>query len=403
MEFRIRDGPGGFQYLMMPGAGPQAEVEGDRRPELCSREEFAARLGWRLNRASIARLVLYLIVAVGSFVLGSTFSSPLANLPLLVGFLGGLALVAVVSYALAGRLDHARRSTVLIYEWSAGSIAPYEDALNACRAGAESSRVTRQIAGKAGRGRVAIRETSLPDVWVNVEIWEIDAGREKLYFLPDGVLTVVERTFRVVAYDQVTADGEISIEVERGAPPRDARVVGHDEGAHDESDVGADARAAGAPPARLDRNAPFARVAYADVTVRLDGLPPLELQFSNVESGLRFRDLLNHARLEAIAGWSRRRGSGTWRARSRSNRRARRAEDTLQTAQTSANGVLGVRPTASLPEITAAYRALAQQYHPDRHATQPREFRELAERRMKEINAAYEELKQRFGRTSTVD
>lgn len=57
--------------------------------------------------------------------------------------------------------------------------------------------------------------------------------------------------------------------------------------------------------------------------------------------------------------------------------------------------VLDVRPGASQEEISAAYRRLVQQYHPDKVANMAPEFRELAERRMKEINAAYEQLKRR--------
>ena len=55
--------------------------------------------------------------------------------------------------------------------------------------------------------------------------------------------------------------------------------------------------------------------------------------------------------------------------------------------------VLEVNPGASREEITAAYRRLVQQYHPDIVANLAPEFREVAERRMKEINAAYEQLK----------
>jgi preprotein translocase subunit Sec63 len=57
--------------------------------------------------------------------------------------------------------------------------------------------------------------------------------------------------------------------------------------------------------------------------------------------------------------------------------------------------VLGVPQRASEEEITSAYRRLVQQYHPDRVADMAPEFREVAERRMKEINAAYEELERR--------
>ncbi len=59
--------------------------------------------------------------------------------------------------------------------------------------------------------------------------------------------------------------------------------------------------------------------------------------------------------------------------------------------------VLGLEAGASEREIGAAYRRLARTYHPDKVAGESREVREYAERRMKEINAAYSELKLRAG------
>ena len=59
----------------------------------------------------------------------------------------------------------------------------------------------------------------------------------------------------------------------------------------------------------------------------------------------------------------------------------------------SAYEVLEVRPGASEEEITSAYYRLVQMYHPDKVADMAPEFREVAEERMKEINAAYEEFK----------
>lgn len=57
--------------------------------------------------------------------------------------------------------------------------------------------------------------------------------------------------------------------------------------------------------------------------------------------------------------------------------------------------VLGIPPTASRREITEAYRALAQQYHPDRHLDSSVRRRRHAERRMRELNDAYREAKRR--------
>jgi DnaJ-class molecular chaperone len=50
---------------------------------------------------------------------------------------------------------------------------------------------------------------------------------------------------------------------------------------------------------------------------------------------------------------------------------------------------------ASVEEIVAAYHQMARMYHPDRLAHLAPEFVALAEERMKEINAAYEQLKKR--------
>ena len=50
--------------------------------------------------------------------------------------------------------------------------------------------------------------------------------------------------------------------------------------------------------------------------------------------------------------------------------------------------VLGVEPGASDEEIKKAYRRLAKQYHPDLNPGD-----EVAARKMKEVNAAYEQIK----------
>ena len=58
--------------------------------------------------------------------------------------------------------------------------------------------------------------------------------------------------------------------------------------------------------------------------------------------------------------------------------------------------VLGVSPNASDDEIKQAYRRLAKQYHPDRNPGD-----QEAARKMKEINAAYEQIKNPSAQSST--
>lgn len=54
--------------------------------------------------------------------------------------------------------------------------------------------------------------------------------------------------------------------------------------------------------------------------------------------------------------------------------------------------VLGISRSATPEEIRAAYRRLANQYHPDKVSHLGEEFRVLAEQRFKEIQRAYQEL-----------
>ena len=56
------------------------------------------------------------------------------------------------------------------------------------------------------------------------------------------------------------------------------------------------------------------------------------------------------------------------------------------------HAVLGVSSTASPQQVSEAYRALVQIYHPDRYAEAPQRVKEEALRRMQAVNAAYESL-----------
>jgi DnaJ like chaperone protein len=80
--------------------------------------------------------------------------------------------------------------------------------------------------------------------------------------------------------------------------------------------------------------------------------------------------------------------------------RSQQRKSYAQTATTprskSAYEILGVNEDATLAEITAAYRKQVTMNHPDKVAHMAREIQEVAEQRMKEINAAYQELSDRL-------
>ena len=55
--------------------------------------------------------------------------------------------------------------------------------------------------------------------------------------------------------------------------------------------------------------------------------------------------------------------------------------------------ILNIHSTATDDEIKKAYRELARKYHPDNYHDNP--LADLAQEKMKEINAAYEEINKR--------
>ena len=59
--------------------------------------------------------------------------------------------------------------------------------------------------------------------------------------------------------------------------------------------------------------------------------------------------------------------------------------------------MLGIESTATDDEVKKAYRRMAMKYHPDRVAGMSEEIQRNAAEQMKEINEAYESIKQRRG------
>lgn len=59
--------------------------------------------------------------------------------------------------------------------------------------------------------------------------------------------------------------------------------------------------------------------------------------------------------------------------------------------------LLGVAPAASDEDLEQAYRRLMSEYHPDRVANAAKEIRDIADRRTREINQAYDTIRRQRG------
>lgn len=84
-------------------------------------------------------------------------------------------------------------------------------------------------------------------------------------------------------------------------------------------------------------------------------------------------------------------------AESRAQEESRRPEPEWQNEFPHWADILGTHQNASRDEIRKAYRQRMSEYHPDKVAQLGKELREVAERKSKEINAAYDFIMKQKG------
>jgi hypothetical protein len=311
----------------------------------------------------------------------------LALAALLAGVLGVLGAYAV---------QKARSITSLTYDDLDADLAKrFASVREACKDLASSEKIWRlsdspeQRTLKAGEiyfpperapARVGLLET--PGIRANVPIWGIDVGDRKIFFFPEGVLTYRGERYEGLSYKSFEVDYSAARFFEEEEVPADAEVVGR---------TWRFTREDGSPDRRYTPNPQIPVILYG--LLRITGPSGLDvrLQVSNRVAAARF------ARTFGATG--RKRASQEEdplrRAASESNGQEQRAHPSTQEekAESAAREVLGVAEGASMAEITTAYRKLALTYHPDKVTNLPREVRQLADHKMKEINAAYAQLK----------
>ena len=217
-----------------------------------------------------------------------------------------------------------------------------------------------------------------PRVQTNIQATSLDLGRMRLYFMPDLILCWDHGTFGGVAYEDFIVEQGATRFIEDGYVPIDAAVVGQ---------TWRYVRRDGGPDRRFNNNRQLPIAQYGTLTLRSSRGLNIHLQVSSLDVTAAFTNCF---------------GDRTQRARRTEPRRAA-AEvnpEVPSGPEAQARKVLGVGEGGSFDEITAAYRRLAQMYHPDKVAGLAPEFQIIAESRMKELNAAYELFKRRRGTQS---
>ncbi len=231
------------------------------------------------------------------------------------------------------------------------------------------------------RSPVEVGPAEMPGISTNVEVWGIKIGAVSLFFLPEAVLLYRENRYRAVSYDALGVVYRPARGVESGEAPEDAEVVG---------ETWQHTKADGRPDIRYPDNLRYAVVLYGLLSVT-GTQPGMRLLVSNKAAAVRLARAFGAGRGEERP----RKGVDAGSTGSAREERARRNAEAKVERVGSLLKVLGAEPGASQREIDAAYKKKAKMYHPDKVASLAPEVREMAELRMKEINAAYAELKRR--------
>jgi hypothetical protein len=232
-----------------------------------------------------------------------------------------------------------------------------------------------------------------PGIKADVPIWGIEAGEGTLYFFPEGTLLHKDDRYEPVSYNALKMTLSSGRFFEEGDLSADATVVER---------VWRFSRPDGSPDPRYKSdNVEIPVVLYNLLDMKGPSGLDLRLMVSNRREAARFarafgaRDLREKRRKDdppgAYSGKASERSSSNGQNREEKHRSAEDAEKEIRLAR--ARKILGVAKGASAEEIGAAYRGLARTHHPDKVAHLEPEVREYSERRMKEINAAYTELK----------
>jgi DnaJ-domain-containing protein 1 len=226
----------------------------------------------------------------------------------------------------------------------------------------------------------------------------LNIGTIDFMFYPDGVYAFQNSGGSLISIGTYsTLSFNIStVRVEQSQVPDDAEVVGR---------TWLHSRKDGGPDLRYSYNPSIAIIAYALFTFLTVQEGEIRMAISNNNSAQRFYHALTaylHAYLvkqnerqqnnHDTHSYKSQYENGANRSNSSRNDSGKRTSGQLTFEES--YKILGVRNGASRVEIRRAYLDLVQKYHPDKVFHLAGEFQAIAEEKMKEVNAAYDLLKE---------
>jgi hypothetical protein len=253
---------------------------------------------------------------------------------------------------------------------------------------------TGEVAPSPEREPARVGLLSTPGIRADVPVWGIEAGDESIFFFPEGALIYSNDRYDPLPYKSLKVAFSSGRFFEEDLPD-DAAIV---------ESTWRFSRPDGSPDPRYKKdNVEIPVVLYGLLEISTPSLPKVRLEVSDRLAAARFaRTFGAEVSTEELNGENaghneehRRADKDAGRSSSRERGEERRSAETQEKEArlATARRALGVSKKAGAEEISAAYRKLARTHHPDKVANLEPEVREYSEQRMKEINAAYSELK----------
>ncbi len=290
------------------------------------------------------------------------------------------------------------RTTTLQYKLDEESNNKFIDIQNAFESLAKSASIWRVIsrmptwdwkrnAGATSlinRKRIRAGYMQPPFIQTRIKIYGLSLDSIQLYFLPDQVLIRQNGKYGAINYPSLNINVSPTRFIEEEGVPRDSQII-DSTWRYVRKDGGPDGRF------RDNRQIPIAQYGY----VELSSQTGLDLHFhiSNLAYAQQFaQTLLDYVRYSQTPNAS----SSNSKSSGKSNYQGQAKKDEHKESapkEENAYTLLNVPKDASWEDISTAYKKMAQMYHPDKVAGLAPEYREIAEKRMKIINAAYEQLK----------
>jgi len=306
------------------------------------------------------------------------------------------AILVLIPGVMVHRKNKEKRTTELIYDLSGPAKANHEEMEGALGQLGRSSAIWRldsksvvtdwkRNAGAAynvQRERIAMRRTAPARVKTNIEPLCLDLGKLRLFFLPDQVLYWQRGTFASIEYGDLKVTSASTRFIEESVQTSDSHQVGS---------TWRYVRKDGGPDRRFNNNKQLPIVLYGVVHATSSGGLNLVFHTSRSDAATSFQTLFQAFQTNRVKATLPPKTSSTHADSPNSDS----LPDSAYPAHIAqAMSILGVTPGASHEEIVAAYRHMAQMYHPDKTSGLGPELQDLADQRMKEINAAHQALKE---------